>query len=45
MRIIVIGAGLGGLALTQALRGAGADVEVYERDPGVEARFQGYRPR
>jgi 2-polyprenyl-6-methoxyphenol hydroxylase-like FAD-dependent oxidoreductase len=43
MRVIVIGAGLGGLALAQALRGAGVDVDVYERDRGVEARFQGYR--
>ncbi|HEX3790150.1 MAG TPA: FAD-dependent monooxygenase [Pseudonocardiaceae bacterium] len=43
MRVIVIGAGLGGLALAQALRGKGVDVEVHERDAGVEARFQGYR--
>jgi 2-polyprenyl-6-methoxyphenol hydroxylase-like FAD-dependent oxidoreductase len=43
MRIVVIGAGLGGLALAQALRGAGVEVDVYERDCGVEARFQGYR--
>jgi 2-polyprenyl-6-methoxyphenol hydroxylase-like FAD-dependent oxidoreductase len=43
MRVLVIGAGLGGLCLAQGLRGAGVDVEVYERDAGVEARFQGYR--
>ena len=43
MRVLVIGAGLGGLCLAQGLRGAGIDVEVYERDAGVEARFQGYR--
>jgi 2-polyprenyl-6-methoxyphenol hydroxylase-like FAD-dependent oxidoreductase len=43
MRVIVIGAGLGGLGLAQALLGAGIDVEVYERDPALEARFQGYR--
>lgn len=43
MRVIIIGAGLGGLCLAQGLRRAGVDVGVYERDTGVEARFQGYR--
>ncbi|MFC4944487.1 FAD-dependent oxidoreductase [Pseudonocardia sp. GCM10023141] len=43
MRVVIIGAGLGGLALAQALRGAGVDVSVHERDAGVEYRFQGYR--
>lgn len=43
MRVAVIGAGLGGLCLAQGLRKAGIDVEVFERDPGVRARFQGYR--
>ncbi|MFF4159995.1 FAD-dependent oxidoreductase [Streptomyces sp. NPDC001678] len=43
MRVIVIGAGLGGLCLAQGLRRAGVDVVVYERDPGVTARFQGFR--
>lgn len=43
MRVIVIGAGLAGLALAQGLRNAGIEVEVYERDATVEARFQGYR--
>jgi 2-polyprenyl-6-methoxyphenol hydroxylase-like FAD-dependent oxidoreductase len=42
-RVIVIGAGLGGLCLAQGLRGAGFDVEVYERDPAPAARRQGYR--
>ena len=43
MRVSVIGAGLGGLCLAQGLRGAGIDVDVYERDPAITARFQGYR--
>ncbi|WP_157182673.1 FAD-dependent oxidoreductase [Sciscionella marina] len=43
MRVVVIGAGLGGLCLAQGLRGAGIEVQVYERDAGVQARFQGYR--
>ncbi len=43
MRVAVIGAGLGGLCLAQGLRGAGIETEVYERDPAITARFQGYR--
>jgi 2-polyprenyl-6-methoxyphenol hydroxylase-like FAD-dependent oxidoreductase len=43
MRVSVVGAGLGGLALAQGLRGAGIEADVYERDPGITARFQGYR--
>ncbi|MGW4792106.1 FAD-dependent oxidoreductase [Nonomuraea sp. NPDC004297] len=40
MRVIVIGAGLGGLTLAQGLRQTGIDVTVYERDP-AEGRPQG----
>lgn len=43
MRVAVAGAGLGGLCLAQGLRSAGIDAEVYERDPAIAARFQGYR--
>ncbi|MFI0421006.1 FAD-dependent oxidoreductase [Spongiactinospora sp. 9N601] len=43
MRVIVIGAGLGGLALASGLRRAGLDVAVYERDPRPLIRRQGYR--
>ncbi|MFF7637498.1 NAD(P)-binding protein [Kitasatospora sp. NPDC008050] len=43
MRFSVVGAGLGGLALAQGLRGAGIEADVFERDPGIVARFQGYR--
>jgi 2-polyprenyl-6-methoxyphenol hydroxylase-like FAD-dependent oxidoreductase len=40
MRVIVIGAGIGGLTLAHALRQTGIDVVVYERD-GVRGRPQG----
>lgn len=40
MRVIVIGAGLGGLTLAQGLRRAGIDVAVYERDDAL-GRAQG----
>lgn len=43
MRVAIAGAGLGGLCLAQALRGAGIEADVYERDPAITARFQGYR--
>ncbi|WP_187415165.1 hypothetical protein [Nonomuraea sp. PA05] len=32
MKVIVVGAGVGGPALANGLRGAGIDVAVYERD-------------
>jgi len=43
MRVSIAGAGLGGLCLAQGLRGAGIEADVYERDPAITARFQGYR--
>jgi len=43
LRVIIIGAGLGGLCLAQGLRRAGLDVTVCERDPALGARRQGYR--
>ncbi|WP_020419970.1 NAD(P)/FAD-dependent oxidoreductase [Amycolatopsis sp. ATCC 39116] len=42
-RVIIVGAGLGGLTLAQSLHAAGIDVAVYERDPHPFARGQGYR--
>ena len=42
-RVLVIGAGLGGLTLAHALVRAGIDVAVYEADDGSGERFQGYR--
>lgn len=41
--MIVIGAGLGGLALANGLCGTGIDVAVYERDASPVVRGQGYR--
>lgn len=43
MKVIIVGAGLGGLCLAQGLRAAGIEATVHERDPGITARFQGYR--
>jgi 2-polyprenyl-6-methoxyphenol hydroxylase-like FAD-dependent oxidoreductase len=42
-RILIAGAGIGGLALAQSLRHGGLDVAVYERDPTPKTRNQGYR--
>lgn len=41
--VIVIGAGIGGLALGQALVKAGIDVEIYERDEDLRGWMSGYR--
>jgi len=43
LRVLVIGGGLGGLCLAQALHQAGVDVAVYERDASPIFRGQGYR--
>jgi 2-polyprenyl-6-methoxyphenol hydroxylase-like FAD-dependent oxidoreductase len=44
LRVVVVGAGLGGLALANFLRqrGDAFDLKVLERDPGPHARPQGY---
>ena len=43
MKVIVIGAGTGGLCLAHGLRACGIDVCVYERDATPTDRLQGYR--
>ena len=42
-KILIIGAGLGGLALAQGLVKAGFHVEIFERDENPASRPQGYR--
>jgi 2-polyprenyl-6-methoxyphenol hydroxylase-like FAD-dependent oxidoreductase len=41
--VLISGAGLGGLCLAQALRRAGVEVQVFERDSSAWDRPQGYR--
>lgn len=43
MRVVVVGAGLGGLCVANGLRRAGVDVEVLEAQDGVNEAGQGYR--
>lgn len=43
MKVIIIGAGIGGLCLAQKLKRSGFDVAVYDRDASPWERRQGYR--
>lgn len=43
--ILVIGAGLAGLSLGQALKESGIDFKIFERDQAASFRAQGYRIR
>lgn len=42
MKVVIIGAGIGGLALAHALAAAGIDVEVYERNSSAFDGLAGY---
>jgi 2-polyprenyl-6-methoxyphenol hydroxylase-like FAD-dependent oxidoreductase len=43
LKIMIIGAGTGGLCLAQGLKSNRMDVEVFEREPSPTDRLQGYR--
>ena len=43
LKVIVIGAGTGGLCLAHGLRAAGIEVRIFERDCAPEDRLFGYR--
>jgi 2-polyprenyl-6-methoxyphenol hydroxylase-like FAD-dependent oxidoreductase len=43
MKVLIMGGGIGGLAMAQALVESGVDVEVYERDNQPADWLQGYR--
>ncbi|HEX4223457.1 MAG TPA: NAD(P)/FAD-dependent oxidoreductase [Pseudonocardiaceae bacterium] len=43
MHVLIAGGGVGGLCLAQGLSGAGVEITVFERDPAIAVREQGYR--
>ncbi|HEY1542770.1 MAG TPA: NAD(P)/FAD-dependent oxidoreductase [Xanthobacteraceae bacterium] len=43
LHVLIIGGGIGGLALAQGLRREGVSAAVYERDRSLTGRLQGYR--
>jgi 2-polyprenyl-6-methoxyphenol hydroxylase-like FAD-dependent oxidoreductase len=45
LRVLIAGAGIGGLCLAQGLRKAGIDALVFERDVSAQVRGQGFRFR
>ncbi|WP_433518033.1 FAD-dependent oxidoreductase [Nonomuraea sp. CA-143628] len=42
-QVVIIGGGLGGLCAAHGLRATGIEVALYERDPSLDRRPQGYR--
>jgi 2-polyprenyl-6-methoxyphenol hydroxylase-like FAD-dependent oxidoreductase len=45
LRVLIAGAGIGGLCLAQGLRKSGIDALVFERDASAQVRGQGFRFR
>jgi 2-polyprenyl-6-methoxyphenol hydroxylase-like FAD-dependent oxidoreductase len=43
LHVLIIGGGIGGLALAQGLKREGVSAAVYERDGSLASRLQGYR--
>ena len=43
LHVLIVGGGIGGLALAQGLKKSGVSVAVYERDRTPSDRAQGYR--
>ncbi|OHX14079.1 FAD-dependent oxidoreductase [Chromobacterium sphagni] len=43
--VAIIGAGIGGLSLAQSLKRLGVPFTVFEKDPALDSRTQGYRIR
>ena len=43
LHVVIVGGGIGGLALAQGLRREGISAAVYERDQSLTSRLQGYR--
>ena len=41
-KVLIIGSGLGGMALAQSLRKQGVPFQLFERDEEPHARFQGW---
>jgi salicylate hydroxylase len=45
LKVLISGAGIGGLALAQSLSRSGITAEIFERDAAIDSRAQGYRIR
>jgi 2-polyprenyl-6-methoxyphenol hydroxylase-like FAD-dependent oxidoreductase len=41
-KVLIVGAGPGGLLLAQFLRGQGIKYEIFERDENLDSRAQGW---